>query len=63
VASAEGVSNGHAVLRNPIASELEKIVDVANIELRPNEDPALHVEAHARCEMQLEVIGAFKIVV
>src|SRR5947209_15511369 len=48
------------VFRYPVGSELEVVVDVAYIDLRPNEKMRRGIESHASRGVHLEVIGAIQ---
>ena len=59
--SSERITNGRAVFRNPIAPELEEIVDPVNVDLRAHKKPAFHIKSNACPEVQLEMVRAFQV--
>lgn len=46
--SAERITDGDAVLRYPVAAELEEVPDVVNVKLRADVDAPFCVNAHPR---------------
>ena len=56
----ERVANHAAILRRPIASELEKVMHVMDIELWPEEESTFEKDIDTRHHMHLKVIGALQ---
>jgi len=53
---AEAPAQRSAVFRHPVASELEEVIHIVRVYLRPDEDVPRHVEANARSQVHLKVI-------
>ncbi len=57
LAFAEGPADRSSVFGNPIVAELGEVVDIPQVYLRPDEQMRSGVEADARREVYLEVVG------
>lgn len=60
LAFAEGPADSRAVLRHPVTSELEEVVHIVSIHLRPDKQVMGRVKANTRGHVYLEVIITFQ---
>ena len=54
--SAKRITERDAIFRYPVAVELVEIIDVVNIDLRPDEDAPFNVETQPSAQMRLKMI-------
>jgi hypothetical protein len=58
LAFAETPADRGAILRHPVAAELEEIVYIVRVHLRPHKQVLRHIKAHARFQVYLKMIRA-----
>jgi hypothetical protein len=57
---AEAPTDRGAVFRNPVTAELEKVIHIARVNLRPNEQMLCYIKPHTGRHMKLEMVRAIQ---